>query len=130
MMCAGMTRKEATEEWVLGFNKFPTDMIRRMMVEWPDEWVEVTYPQEGDRVYLYDTSDRQNDLGEVIRCEKGDGTFIIELNDGETVSLEREWFEPDYEDVVPMWDTMWSFGNPIDDWWLEHKDGVRKLARL
>ena len=35
----------------------------------------------------------------------------------------REVTEPEcYE--MPMWNWMWSFGDNIDDWWLENKNGI------
>ena len=31
-------------------------------------------------------------------------------------------------DYLPMWGTMWSFGNSADDYWLEEKDGLELMA--
>ena len=31
-------------------------------------------------------------------------------------------------DVFPMWGTMWSFHDSIDDWWLEECDGIRLMS--
>lgn len=31
-------------------------------------------------------------------------------------------------DYLPMWGTMWSFGNAADDYWLEEKDGLELMA--
>ena len=36
--------------------------------------------------------------------------------------------EVEYDDNLPMWGMMWSFGDSCDDWWLsdgEDKDYVR-----
>ena len=30
--------------------------------------------------------------------------------------------------LLPMWGTMWSFGDSCDDWWLENGDGVQKMS--
>ena len=29
---------------------------------------------------------------------------------------------------LPMWSTMWSFGNSADDYWLEEEDGLELMA--
>jgi len=36
----------------------------------------------------------------------------------------------DYEfyESLPAWGTMWSFGDAIDDWWLENEDGIQKMS--
>ena len=31
-------------------------------------------------------------------------------------------------DYLPMWGTMWSFGNAADDYWLEEKNGLELMA--
>ena len=30
---------------------------------------------------------------------------------------------------LPMWDTMWSFGDSADDYWLEEEDGLELMAK-
>ena len=36
--------------------------------------------------------------------------------------------ESEYDDGLPMWGTMWSFGDSADDWWLEEKDGIKVMS--
>ena len=31
-------------------------------------------------------------------------------------------------DYLPMWGTMWSFGDSADDYWLEEEDGLELMA--
>lgn len=31
-------------------------------------------------------------------------------------------------DFLPMWGTMWSFGDSADDYWLEEEDGLELMA--
>ena len=47
-------------------------------------------------------------------------------DDWEEVTVFNENDEPD--DVLPMWGTMWSFGDSCDDWWLEKGDGIQKMS--
>ena len=32
-------------------------------------------------------------------------------------------------DYLPMWGTMWSFGDSADDYWLEEEDGLELMAK-
>lgn len=34
-----------------------------------------------------------------------------------------------YMERLPMWGTMWSFGDRLDDWWLEEKGGIEAMSR-
>lgn len=33
-------------------------------------------------------------------------------------------------ELLPMWGTMWSFGDRLDDWWLEEENGIEVMSRL
>ncbi len=35
----------------------------------------------------------------------------------------------DLEGFLPMWGTMWSFGDALDNYWLENKGGLEAMAR-
>ena len=34
-----------------------------------------------------------------------------------------------YRDVLPMWGTMWSFGDSLDDYWLEEMRGIEAMSK-
>lgn len=34
-----------------------------------------------------------------------------------------------YADMLPMWGTMWSFGDSCDDWWLENEGGIEIMSQ-
>ena len=36
--------------------------------------------------------------------------------------------EHEYDDVLPLWGTMWSFQDSADSWWLEFDGGLEKMA--
>ena len=35
----------------------------------------------------------------------------------------------DYDEALPMWGTMWSFGDSADDWWLEEGNGIDAMSK-
>ena len=80
-----MTRLEATQEWVRGFNEIPTSMIAKLMQVEPDDWHEVT-------------------------------RHVVDN-------------EVKYNDELPMWGTMWSFGDRCDELWLDEKDGITAMSQ-
>lgn len=47
----------------------------------------------------------------------------------EEVTVLPEGQEDCFDDVLPMWGTMWSFGDPCDDWWLENENGIEVMSR-
>ena len=54
------------------------------------------------------------------------------LNAGEDIEEVTPMTEEQMEDVegfLPMWGTMWTFSDPLDDWWLEEKGGLEAMAR-
>lgn len=40
------------------------------------------------------------------------------------VTVSDEYFY----DVLPMWGTMWTFGDQLDNWWLEEGDGFKLMS--
>lgn len=37
--------------------------------------------------------------------------------------------EDEYYDLLPMWGTMWSFGDSLDNYWLEEKNGIKLMSK-
>lgn len=122
----GVTRREAAEEWVHGFNTFPTSMIEKLMRAEPDAWHEITKPAVGDRVYIFNR--RGDDQGEIVKANYGKGRYKIKLDGGEVVWQDADDFEVSYDGWLPMWGTMWQFGDSCDDYWLEELDGFALMS--
>lgn len=116
------TIREATEVWVREMNAIPQGMIEKLYMYNVDDWTEVTMPSKYDRVYVYDNGD----YGEITEIE--DDTYTIELDNGDEIKCEASDFEIEQDDCLPMWGTMWSFGDSCDDWWLEEKDGIKVMS--
>lgn len=130
----GMTVREAAEEWVREFNAIPQSMIDKLMKLDFEDWHEVTTPSYGCRVYvpssiLPDSYNGEEDEGEVISYDEESELYCIELDDGFKVSLEEGDFEVVRDDSLPMWGTMWSFGDSADDYWLSDMDGIGVMSR-
>lgn len=56
-----------------------------------------------------------------------DDKYLIELDDGEQVELNKDSFEVEYDDYLPMWNTMWAFNDFCDNYWLEN-GGLQIMA--
>lgn len=119
------TIKEAAQAWVREFNAIPSPILEKLLEINPDELQEITPPAVGDRVYVYDPPAGENE-GEIIRRE--DDLYTIELDDGTTCVLESGEFDVQHDDFLPMWGTLWAFGDSVDNWWLEEHGGLQAMA--
>lgn len=124
MLRKGMTIRDAAHEWTREMNAIDRGMIEILMNSDPDSWSEVTVVAEGNRVYCYD----YNECGEIDRCDGEEDRYEITLDRGEIVKLDSGKFDVIRDDILPMWGTMWSFGDSLDDEWLEDHGGLRIMS--
>lgn len=125
----GMTRLDAAHEWVREFNAFPYGMIDKLMSNDPDEWSEITKPSIGDRVYVYDVPEGYGHYGSIHNYDMESGLYFIEPDKGEEMlTVETDDFEVDRDGRLPMWGTLWQFGDSADDYWLEEMDGIQVMS--
>lgn len=122
MMKTDMTILEATRHWVYGFNAIPTAMLVRLMDQNPEEFSEVTIPTIGDTVYVYDES-----INGEITAQVDEGYQII-LENGTEITATVNDFTLVQNDILPCWGTMWSFGESVDENWLENSAGLTALS--
>lgn len=136
-MKKGVTVKEATHEWVSQFNAIPQGMVSKLMQMNPDEWTEITRPCKGKRVYLYKIPSEDKDgneyngtscYGEVSEVPNNDGSYIVELDDNTLVRADFNELEIIVDGFLPIWGTMWSFGDSCDDYWLEELNGTEIMS--
>ena len=120
-----MTIREATEEWVREMNAIPQGMIEKLMNIGNDDIYEVTEPVVGDRVYCYQPLSEHCGVIEDIY---EDGQYHIQLDNDSWTDAERDDFEVERDGGLPMWGTMWTFGDSSDDWWLEEGDGIKLMS--
>jgi hypothetical protein len=123
----GLTIKDATERWVHEMNAIPTGMIEKMMEADIDDWREVTLPSIGDQVYA--DSYGLGEVAEVISTEDG-VVLVVDLDvpRSEQVEIPADEVEIERLELLPMWGTMWSFGDSADDWWLEEGNGIKIMS--
>ena len=117
------TVREATGYWTREFNAIPQEMLARLMEAAPDEWEEVTAPCYGDKVYVYESEQG----GEIVGRDKN-GLWRIKLYDGNFVSAADDDFKIEKYDLLPIWGTMWSFGDSCDNYWLENENGIQAMS--
>lgn len=127
----GLKIKDAAQQWVSQFNAFSTDMIEKLFGDW-ELVTEITAPSLHKRVIVFSIPEGSDtDEGEITKCpvDEGDDTYTVEMDDGVSVELLSNEFEILRDGDLPMWGTMWQFGDGIDDWWLEECDGIRKMSQ-
>lgn len=127
----GTTVRDAAEMWVREMNAIPYGMIDKLMSVDPDSWTEVTAPAPCNRVYVFnipDEVDTEERDGEIRSYDEETELYCVELDDGTLVSVEADDFEVSRDGHLPMWGTLWSFGDSADDYWLEEMDGIRLMS--
>ena len=127
MIKEGLTIREAAQEWVNGFNAIPYALVEKLIKINPDELNEITPPSINDHVYIFN-GEYDGEYGEIEETNE-DGTYTISI-DGkdESVTLESSDFEVEHDGYLPMWGTMWAFGDNIDNYWIEEKEGLQAMA--
>ena len=131
MLRDGLTIREAAEAWVREMNAIPQGVIAKLMHDNPGEVQELTAPAIGDRVYVYNLPDgceEYKPYGEITNRLDVTDVYLIELDDGNTVEVTEGDFEVERYDELPMWGTMWTFGDSADDYWLEELGGIRAMS--
>ena len=119
-----MTINDAAHEWVKEFNAFPQGMISKLMESDIDGWHELTKKRSGDRVYCYD----HNEYGEVDHYNEETEEYTVELDNGSIVQTAEDDMERAEYDMLPMWGTLWQFGDSADDYWLEDEENQRLMS--
>ena len=132
------TIKEAAHEWVREMNAIPYGLINKIVEMDINSIHEVTAPVKGDSVYVYDLPDTDieglqytcNDsYGIITSYDEETEEYVIELSGGTRIKCEADNFEVNCRDnFLPIWGTLWTFGDSADDYWLTNCDGIRKMS--
>lgn len=129
MLKKGMTIKEAAQEWVREMSMIPYSVCEKLLQIDYDELWEITPPAIGDRVCLWD-EDYYGEHGEIIqsRYDGEDDLYVISIDGADDdVILSADEFDVQRDSVLPMWGTLWSFGDSSDDYWLKN-EGLQLMA--
>ena len=137
----GVTIRQAAEMWVHEMNAIPYDMIEKLYERDPCSWREITMPSISDSVYVNGEGSgtiagvKETDDGKVYEVvldesllkdvygdefEKPDRVDRLEVPEAQ-IYVERD-------SLLPMWGTMWSFGDGADNWWLDEMGGVEIMS--
>ena len=123
-----MTRTITTiadaHEWVREMNAYPRSMIEKLMENDIDGWHEITSLCTGCRVYCY----KNSEYGYITDYNEDTELYTVQLDSDKEITANESELEKDCYDTLPMWGTMWSFGDSCDDWWLNEEDGIRKMS--
>ena len=120
----GRTIKDATHEWVNSMNAFPHGMIEKLMDADLSSWCEVTKLRTGDRVYCYDSGE----YGEINDYDEVEEMYTVELDNGDVIKVAENKMEKDEYYRLPMWGTLWSFGDSADDYWMDELGGIQLMS--
>ena len=115
------TIREAAESYVSSFNSIPLSVVEKLQkVSNYTDIYEVTPPSVGDRVYVFNPPEDEN-YGEIhsIIHLKDCVDYVINLDDGNCTEVTIRDFDVVRETDLPMWGTMWAFGESIDNDWLD-----------
>lgn len=55
-------------------------------------------------------------------------TYIVQLDDGESIMVKEDDVELDEDSSLPMWGWLWQFGDSADDYWLEEMGGIQIMS--
>jgi hypothetical protein len=111
-----LSLKDAVRQWVGEFNAIPQSLIEKAynfdeiyemeLTPMPKKYECDTCQEEFDKDF-FENDANENEYGDKL-CPTCDDTdaYIVEEDDHEN-----------HEFGLPMWGTMWSFGNSLDDVW-------------
>jgi len=125
------TIREAAETWVSEFNEVPSAVLSKLSDM--ERVEEVTLPSVGDIVFV--TSGPHNGvLGTIVTTfENGDeDRYEIRLDtpDLKRVVLEEKDFSVCRDGFLPLWTTLWTFSDRLDELWIDPEtgDGLRAMS--
>lgn len=120
------TLKDACSAWVHEFNRVPGSALEKLS-RFDDSVREITPPSRYDRISVV-FNEHAGEKGEIVETnvDNIDGLYKIRLDNGEEIEKYTDDIEViDKEGWLPMWSTMWTFSESIDEEWCEmHKQEV------
>lgn len=120
--------REATHEWVGRFSAIPYGLVVKLVKHLGyDEIHEITPPSKGDSVYIY-SGKQNNEYGCISSYLSEKEMYIVKLENNDTIEISQDDFEVERDNYIPMWGTMWAFGENLDNYWLEDSDNLQAMA--
>ena len=126
MYATKMTIREATQKWVGEVSRIPIGIVEKLLEANPDELQEITPASVYDRVDLYDGE--HSGVGEITGYDEERPVYTpSRWTMGRKSRRNGTCFDVRRDDYLPMWGTMWAFGDLSDEDWLE-RGGLQKMA--
>ena len=134
-----MTKREAAEKWVSGFNAIPHSIFEALWTHAGgyegDGWNEVTKPCVGDRIGFTPEAVAAIFLGEVTGIG-GQGLYQITLDahieqldySGSVFYVPEDAIYVERDSQLPKCETMWSFGDSRDVDWLRESGSLQRMS--
>lgn len=108
-----MNIKDACRKWVNGFNSIPYSLIEKAYCgDNIDDITELTPLTVGSYVW----SNKHQTTGEILKIK--DKVAIVMIND-KKIKIDLDNLSSEEDSFLPMWGTMWTFGERIDEIWAE-----------
>ena len=119
------TVKEAAQEWVRGFNAIPQALIEKAYMNNDIDGIsELTPLVVGDVVW---SNDLQGTY-EVIEIDREERLVYLDSEEADEEGYDIYEVAKEEYTYLPMWGTMWTFGDSADDYWVEELDGLAIMA--
>ena len=120
--------KQATERWVSQFGAIPQALFERAFEDAADIGMsEITKPKVGDRVYCYE-EDEYGEIRQIPSDEDELKPYLVQLDSDDVGALSKVADLQVDRDILPIWGTMWQFGESPDNWWLEEGGGLQAMS--
>lgn len=131
----GVTIREATRQWVEGMSHIPYGICEKLLeLGGPEAIEEITPPSRNDRVYVHglpEDTETTARYGTIINCLADADVYLVEMDDDVCIEVGSEDFEVQRDGYLPMWGTLWAFGDSIDNEWLRGEylgNGLQAMA--
>ena len=108
------TKREACQEWVGSFNAINESMLTRAFKDNIDDWSELTTITVGDNAW---NNEYQGEY-EILSIDEENEKAIINIDGEGKKEVELDDLTVEYEGWLPMWSTLWSFGESMDTEWV------------
>lgn len=124
-----MTLREAVELWInRDMNAIPITVVEKLQkISDYTDITEITPIVKYTKVWSNEHQET-GEVAEIICNDEGKLIATVKLDSGEACEVPLEDLNPEEDEALPMWGTMWAFSDSWDNDWLEDEDNRRAMA--
>lgn len=110
-----------------------TQVIRRCDIRQQtrdlDLWQEITIPQVGDRVYVYNVDNDEHE-GVIATAVEGPGyrVYTVQMDDNVTLEVNPKNLQVLYDRETAHYQKFWRFVKPENILWLRSEEGLKVVS--